>query len=163
MQQPAVNIRRAGPSDAATFAEHRAAVWQEASDWDSAVLMPQIPVWRQFFAAALADGTYAGWLAESERGIVAGGGILVFGAIPRPGLDSARAGRVHSVYVRPDARRAGIARALMREIIAFAREERLIEIILHPSAAGRSLYAQLGFVPADVMALSLIAPPQHRT
>jgi GNAT superfamily N-acetyltransferase len=146
-------VRRAGPEDAALLAEHRARVWREVGDWDADVLAPQIPVWTEWMRGALAGGTYVGWIAEREREPVGSGAVLVHLAIPRPGSPSDRAGRVQSVYVVPGARRSGIARALMNEAIAFAREAKLISLVLHPSDEARPLYAAMGFTEADEMLL----------
>ena len=146
-------IRRAAPDDAALLAEHRARVWREVGDWDADVLAPQIPLWTEWMRAALADGTYVAWIAERDGEPVASGAVLVHLAIPRPGSASDRAGRVQSVYVVPSARRTGVARALMNEAIAFAREAKLISLVLHPSDEARPLYASLGFGEADEMLL----------
>lgn len=146
-------IRRATPEDAALLAEHRARVWREVGDWDAELLAPQIPVWTEWMRSALADGSYVAWIAERDGEPVASGAILVHRAIPRPGSPSDRAGRVQSVYVVPSARRTGLARALMTEAIAFARETQLISLVLHPSDEARPLYASMGFTEADEMLL----------
>jgi GNAT superfamily N-acetyltransferase len=146
-------IRRATPDDAALLAEHRARVWREVGDWDAEVLAPQIPVWAEWMRPALADGTYVAWIAEDEREPLGSGAVLVHVAIPRPGSPSDRAGRVQSVYVVPPARRTGVARALMNEAVAFAREAKLIFLALHPSDDARPLYASMGFTDADEMLL----------
>lgn len=146
-------IRRAVPDDAPLLAKHRARVWGEVGDWDPGDLAPQIPVWAAWMRAALADGTYAAWIAEDGGETVGSGAVLVHAAIPRPGLASDRAGRVQSVYVVPAARRAGVARAIMAEALAFARETQLIFLALHPSDDARPLYASMGFQDADEMLL----------
>jgi GNAT superfamily N-acetyltransferase len=150
-----VAIRRAVPADAALLAEHRARVWREAGGHGDDELVPQIPIWGAFFARALADETYVAWIAEEGGHPVGSGALLVQLAIPRPFIDSEREGRVQSVFVEPAARRRGIARAIMEEIIAYARALPLIRLTLHPSDDGRALYASLGFVALDDMALRL--------
>lgn len=145
--------RRATPDDAALLAEHRARVWREVGDWDAEELAPQIPVWEAWMRTALARGTYVAWIAERDGETVGSGAVLVHAAIPRPGSPSDRAGRVQSVYVVPAARRAGVARAIMNEAIAFAREVLLVFLELHPSDEARPLYAAMGFVQADEMML----------
>lgn len=148
-----MTIRRATPLDAALLAEHRARVWREVGDWDADVLAPQIPLWTDWMRGALADGRYVAWVAENEGEPVGSGAVLVHIAIPRPGSPSDRAGRVQSVYVVPEARRAGVARALMNEALAFAREAQLIFLSLHPSEKARPLYASMGFAETDEMTL----------
>ena len=151
-----IAIRRAAPDDAALLAQHRARVWREVGDWSDEALAPQIPVWEAWMRAKVADGTYAAWIAEDGAGDPVGSGaVLVHLAIPRPNWPSDRAGRVQSLYIVPDARRRGVARALMDELMRYAREAGLIFLALHPSDEARPLYASLGFVQADEMALRL--------
>jgi GNAT superfamily N-acetyltransferase len=149
-----MTIRRATPDDAALLAEHRACVWREVGDWSDEALAPQIPVWQTWLRAKVADGTYVAFVAEDENGEPVGSGaVLVHLAIPRPKWPSDRGGRVQSVYVVPDARRRGIARALMDALIAYAREAQLIFLALHPSDDARPLYAAMGFGETDEMML----------
>jgi GNAT superfamily N-acetyltransferase len=148
-----MTIRRAAVGDAALLAEHRAAVWVESSGWSTSELAPQIPIWTAFFRDALESSSYVAYIAEEAGRIVGSGGLLVHLAIPRPGLASDRTGRVQSVYVLPAARRRGIARLIMRCIVAFARDAHLIALVLRPSENARALYAQLGFEPSGELLL----------
>jgi GNAT superfamily N-acetyltransferase len=150
-----VTIREALPADAELLASHRAAVWHEVGEWTLEDLAPQIPVWTEFFRAAVAARTYVAFIAERADRVAGSGAVLVQLSIPRPGLFSDRAGRVQSVYVEPAERHSGVARAIMERILAFARESSLISLSLHPSDPGRRLYAALGFEAADEMTLKL--------
>ena len=146
-------IRRAEEEDAHLLATHRAAVWHEAGAWSMADLTPQIDVWTAFFRRCVADETYVAFIAEREAQPIGSGALLIHLGIPRPGLASDRAGRVQSVYVAPEARRGGVARALMERLIAYGREAKLISLALHPSEPARTLYHALGFEAADEMTL----------
>lgn len=150
-------IRRASAADAALLAEHRARVWREVGDWDEPAMTAQIPIWTAWMREAVASGRYVSFVAEEHGAALASGSLLIYTAIPRPGSDSDREGRVQSVYVLPDARRRGIARALMAEIIDCARHAGLIRLVLHPSDDARPLYESLGFSALDEMGLRLIA------
>jgi GNAT superfamily N-acetyltransferase len=150
-----VALRRATVADAQLLAEHRAAVWVEVGDWSPEAMAAQTLVWTDFARRTVADGTYVAWVAEERGEPIASGAILVHLAIPRPGSDSERAGRVQSVYVVPGARRRGIARALMEALLAEARALRLISLTLHPSDEARALYASMGFTSGDEMGLRL--------
>lgn len=152
-----MTIRRAIPVDAVVLAEHRATVWHEVGDWSVDALAPQIPVWAAFFRERLLDETFVAFLAEEDARAVASAGVLIHVAIPRPGSPSTSAGRVQSLYVVPEARRRGIARALMDRIVRYAREATLISLSLRPSDEARTLYYGLGFARADEMLLPLIA------
>jgi GNAT superfamily N-acetyltransferase len=58
---------------------------------------------------------------------------------------------VLNVYTEPAWRRHGLAQQLMRELLAWARKERLDRLVLHASADGRRLYERLGFVATNEM------------
>ncbi|MDB5042345.1 MAG: GCN5-related N-acetyltransferase [Candidatus Eremiobacteraeota bacterium] len=151
----AVALRRATVEDAQLLAEHRAAIWVEVGDWSAEAMAAQTPVWTDFTRRTVADGTYVAWIAEERGEPIASGAILVQLAIPRPGSDSERAGRVQSVYVVPPARRRGVARAVMDALLADARDLGLIWLSLHPSDEARGLYASMGFTAGDEMLLRL--------
>ncbi|HEY4438813.1 MAG TPA: GNAT family N-acetyltransferase [Candidatus Elarobacter sp.] len=148
-------FRWATADDAPLLAEHRANVWVEVGDWSRDDVGAQQPVWEAFIRRTVTEGTYVAAIAEEDGAVVASGAILVQIAIPRPGWDSEECGRVQSVYVVPGARKRGIARALMRELLDFARKRELIYLTLHPSDEARALYASLGFRPADEMGMRL--------
>jgi ribosomal protein S18 acetylase RimI-like enzyme len=150
-------IRRASAADAALLAEHRARVWREVGDWDAEAMAAQVPLWTAWMHGAVERGQYVSFIAEEHGTALASGSLLIYTAIPRPGSASDREGRVQSVYVAPDARRRGIARALMAAILDHARSESLIRLVLHPSDEARPLYASLGFAPLDEMGLRLTA------
>jgi GNAT superfamily N-acetyltransferase len=148
-----LTIRAATPSDAALLARHRVAVWLEGGNWTATELAPQVEIWTAFFEAQLTAATYGAFIAQTSERTLGSGGVLVHAAIPRPGTASERAGRIQSLYVEPAARRAGVARAIMHRLVAFAREQQLISLALHPSEQARPLYAALGFKAADEMLL----------
>jgi GNAT superfamily N-acetyltransferase len=150
-----VAFRWATVGDARLLAEHRARVWEEVGDWSVEAMAAQIPVWEEFNRRTVADGAYVAAIAEEDGEALASGAILIQLAMPRPGFVSERAGRVQSVYVVPHARRRGIARAIMGELLAAARERALIFLTLHPSDEARHLYASLGFTPSDEMGFRL--------
>ncbi|MBV8748877.1 MAG: GNAT family N-acetyltransferase [Candidatus Eremiobacteraeota bacterium] len=148
-------IRRANADDAPLLAEHRARVWREVGGWDEESMAAQIPVWTAWFRDHVAEEIYVSFVAEEDGDAIASASLLVQRAIPRPELPSDREGRVQSVYVVPDARRRGIARALMDHLIDYARTAALVRLTLHPSDEARELYASMGFAPLDEMGLRL--------
>lgn len=152
-------VRRASIADAAVLGSHRGNVWREGGHHSDAEVLPHIPIWTAWLTDALANGNYAAWIATDANGAAVGSaGLFLRSSMPRPGNPVDREGRVHAVYVVPALRRRGIARALMLELIDFARTLSLAQLVLHPSEAGRPLYAGLGFLPTDEMALRFTAP-----
>jgi ribosomal protein S18 acetylase RimI-like enzyme len=82
--------------------------------------------------------------------------LLVWWVLP-PHFDNflRKRGFVSSVYTRPAYRRQGIARELMRLLIAEARAEGVGRLILWSSEMGRPLYEQLGFTGSRALELNL--------
>ncbi|MEO8622793.1 MAG: GNAT family N-acetyltransferase [bacterium] len=101
---------------------------------------------RELFANQLRSPTESIFLAERE-GVVAG--ILrCVESIGSPLLDPARYVYVSSVYVRPEARRQGVLRALLRAADKWARERGLDQMRLHNVAGSESAegaWSALGF------------------
>ncbi len=148
-----VAIRRATPDDAALLADHRAKNWYQHGDRDDAEIAAHVPVWEAWMLDALARETYVAFIASDGAEPLGSAALLVHEAIPRPGYRGDRDGRVHSVYVLPDARRRGIARALMQMLLAYSRDADIMRLTLHPTDMSRGLYAALGFEPLDEMGL----------
>lgn len=150
-----VTIRRAGAADAELLAQHRAAVWHEVGEWTTEELAPALPLWESWFREAVPAATYLACIAERDGAVAGSGAILVQAAIPRPEYRTQEQGRVHSVYVVPAARRAGLGRAIMETLIRYARERTLMRLTLHPSDEARGLYLALGFAPLDELGMNL--------
>ena len=99
-------------------------------------------------------GEYLAWMAVAADGAIAGGlGLWLMDWPPHLIGTGARRGNILNVYVRPESRRQGIARALMDAALEWVRANRVDCVILHASAEGRSLYEQLGFEPTNEMRL----------
>jgi GNAT superfamily N-acetyltransferase len=93
-------------------------------------------------------GAYICFLAESGGEVVACAILIWWPMLPTL-TDFHRArGYVSSVYTRPEYRRQGIARALMENLMARAREMGMSRLMLWASEMGRPLYLDLGFVPS---------------
>jgi RimJ/RimL family protein N-acetyltransferase len=79
------------------------------------------------------------------------------------GEKEAHKGLLWGMYVRPDARKAGIGRRLAEAVIGFARQR--VEVIqlavVSDSARARQLYARLGFLEYGVERNSLKRSGQY--
>jgi len=158
-------IRVAMESDAATIAWHRARMWQDMGELPTDLFEPLRATCEPHLKQRLASGDYIGWLAcpaASPDLIVAGAGVHLRGVMPHPlkvGRDTVaiadgRHGTIVNVFTEPEWRRRGVAALLMKQIIAWSREERLDRLVLHASAAGRALYEKMGFVTTNEMRLA---------
>lgn len=109
-----------------------------------------------------ANGLAASWLAESAMGAAVIGTImlLTYPRLPAPGTPAMTEGYIVSVYVAPEWRRNGVARALTDAAVAFAREAGMGRVRLHATAGGRAVYEGAGFVAKeDAMELDLAPSP----
>jgi GNAT superfamily N-acetyltransferase len=110
---------------------------------------------RRYFETALQDGTYFGLLAELRSEVAGGGGVLI---APWPGsplnFEPKRAW-ILNIFVEPQHRRKGLAKALTQALIDWCRQNAFTSVALHASEYGRGLYDQLGFKPTNEMRLIL--------
>jgi GNAT superfamily N-acetyltransferase len=109
-----------------------------------------------FFARELdaPDPWVVAWVAVAG-GRIAGSVVLTLApTLPRRGVpQSGPDGRIRSVYVYPELRSRGVARALVVAAIADADARDVARLMLGASAMGRPLYESLGFVakPDEMM------------
>jgi GNAT superfamily N-acetyltransferase len=155
---PTFVVRRATPADAEVLGAMRAASHAERYDYDPRKRTAFADLCAAFFQRELSrpDPFLHAWLGlesdESPRALGTATLTLV-PTLPRitetgPLLDA----RVRNVYVVPEARRRGIARALMNVLMEEVRAAGIARLTLGASAMGRPLYQLLGFVPkADEM------------
>ena len=157
-------IRQATPDNVAVIGWHRARMFQDMD------LVPD-ELFESFrtkaldrLSKALASGNYFGWLVsepETPEKIIAGAGVIIRVVPPFPHrhedgkitIAEGRQGLIVNVFTEPEWRRRGIAKLLMKEIIAWSREQSLDDLVLHASDDGRGLYEQLGFVLTNEMRL----------
>ena len=104
---------------------------------------------------AIDNGSFRGWLAETEGRVVAGGGVFVTDWLSHPGDLVCRRATVLNVYTDPEYRRLGIARKLMEAILDWCRREGFASVFLHASQQGRPLYEGLGFRAGNEIRLTL--------
>jgi GNAT superfamily N-acetyltransferase len=155
-------IRLATPADAPVIALHRARMFQDMGELTG----PAFELLRARAEASLIkmlqQGEYVGWLASPAGRLdeIAGGaGVQLRQALPHPAhtpegelsVAQGRHGIVLNVYTEPAWRRQGVAEQLMRQVLAWARSQRLDRLVLHASDDGRRLYERLGFVATNEM------------
>ena len=150
-------IRQATVTDAPIIVHHRRAMFTDMGLADSKDLDAMEVTFAPYVMQALGNGSYRGWLAETDGGrVVAGGGLIVHEWPARPGnpSDPHRA-YILNVYTEPDHRKRGLARRIVMTILAWCRAEGFWAVSLHASTYGRPLYESLGFEPTNEMRLKL--------
>lgn len=88
---------------------------------------------------------FAGWIAEVDGRPLACAGMMWFPHPPGPVSPGGTEAYILNVYTRPEARRRGLARALMERAVEAAREAGVTRIWLRASTEGRPLYEAMGF------------------
>ena len=156
-------LRRAEAADAAIIGCHRARMFLEMGDLPDDRFEQLREAAERWTTRALASGEYVGWLASPAAepdNVIAGAGVHLRHVAPHPltrasgAVEVAAESRhalVLNVFTEPEWRRQGVARQLMEQIVGWAREERIVRLVLHASPAGRSVYEQAGFVPTNEM------------
>jgi GNAT superfamily N-acetyltransferase len=160
----AFRIRPATPDDAAVIAGHRARMFRDMGLVPDELFESLRMKSLDRLSKALASGDYIGWLAslsDVPEKIIAGVGVIIRQVHPFPHrkksgkiiIAEGRQGLIINVFTEPEWRRRGIAKLLMKEIIAWSREQSIDDLVLHASDEGRAIYEQLGFVLSKEMRL----------
>lgn len=156
MEGKEITIRAATPGDRDAILGHRRGMFQDMGAATVQELDRMVAVTAPWLAAALADGSYRGWLAQTPDGrVVAGGGVIITPWLARPREADPRHAVIVNVYTAPAWRGRGVARQIMRTIIDWLRGQGFQSVVLHASDAGRHLYETLGFEPTNEMRLRL--------
>ena len=143
----------ATPADLDTILRHRSEMFREmGGDYDRTRPHYQ-EASRTYFEAALRDGSYYGIFCEKEGRILAGGGVVIAAWPGSPMNYSPRRAWILNIYVEPEHRRQGLARAIMQQLIDWCRTSGFESVALHSSEEGRPLYDKLGFKATNEMRL----------
>jgi len=150
-------IRRGNVNDAAVLARHRAEMFRDMGDLPDALYPELLDATRAWMERGIPAGEYVAWLASPAGSdeVVAGAGIHLRPLIPRPrdrrAIERGPQGLIVNVFTERPWRRRGIAELLMRELMAWTRENGITSLVLHASPEGRRLYERLGFAQTNEM------------
>ena len=152
MSETGLQTRRATLADAALIVSHRRAMFDAMAKADPAVLDEMTRNFEPWLLPHLADGRYTGWITTQDDLPIASAGLLLLDwpPLPRDPVGSLR-GYILNVYVEPEYRRRGLARALTELCLNDARSRNIRVVTLHASEEGRSLYEGLGFKASNEM------------
>ena len=155
-------IRRVTFADIGIVAHHRTAMFMAMGSATPAVADRLASETLAYLREAVLTGEYVGWLAsfaDQPTETVAGAGVQIRRVLPFPrrwpdgrvSVAQGCQGIVLNVYTEPAFRRRGLARRLMQEVLAWAKETRLDSLVLHAVPDGRPLYEQMGFGATNEM------------
>ena len=138
----ALIYRKLTENDLETFIALRVAQLREEGAREELDLRPAL---RDYYRRHLADGTFVSWLAVTEGRIIGTSGMSFVEKPPYFGCPTGRIGLLSSVYTAPEHRRRGIARELLRRVVAEARAYGCGAVQITASDMGVPLYADSGF------------------
>jgi len=149
------HYRPVTPADLDLVCRHRHEMFKASGRTDEA-LAPMDVAFHDWLAPRLACGDYFGWIGMDGAAPIAGFGMMVIDWPPHP-LHPTQAARgyILNVFVEPERRGQGIAKALMDLAMAEGRRRGLQHMILHATAQGRPMYEKLGWAQTSEMSISL--------
>ena len=104
------------------------------------------PALRDYYRWHMADGTFVSWIALCGGRIVGTSGMSFVEKPPYFACPNGRIGLLSGMYTHPEYRRRGIARELLRRVIAEARAYGCGTVQITASDMGVLLYTDFGFV-----------------
>lgn len=154
---PPWSICVATPDDAAAIALHRFDERPAPAD--------AVAHYAAWLRPRIAGGWYLGRLAMVDDQLIGGAGAVLLDWGPRKDTGAAHLlARINNVFTEPAWRGRGVARALLRAVLADCRDRGIVYATLSATADGTALYRSLGFVTKpDEMTLRLDAAPAGRS
>ena len=101
---------------------------------------------RDYYAAALADGSHVAWLVFDGDAWIGAGGVSVYRVMPTYHNPSGWKAYLMNIYTHPDYRRRGLGRQMAELLVEEARKRGVTAISLYATAMGMPLYEAMGFV-----------------
>jgi GNAT superfamily N-acetyltransferase len=144
--------------DVAIIVSHRRSMFVAMGYSDEAALDAMSSAFEPWLRRTMLAGEYLAWFAITEdQAVAAGLGLWLMDWPPHMIGSGARRGNILNIFVRPENRRRGIARELMRTALDWCGANAIDHVMLHSSADGRHLYESLGFTPTNEMRLLLLS------
>ena len=121
-------------------------MWEAIGGFTRRELDAADPVYRAWTRRMMNAGRFLGWIAEgADHRAIGSGAIWLTEIQPRPAELYGRRPYLLSMYTDPGHRGEGIASAIVRAAVRYARDHGYSRITLHASPMGRPVYARLGF------------------
>lgn len=100
-----------------------------------------------YFAEQLPAGNYICWVATDDDLIVSTAGICFYKFPPNFVATTGERAYILNVYTPPQYRRRGLARQLFGKLMDEVHDRGIMQVSLHTSNEGRSLYESFHFRP----------------
>ncbi len=138
-----ITYRRLAERDLETFIGMRLRQLREEGAAEDTDLRPAL---KDYYLRHLEDGTFVSWLALDGERIVGTSGMSFVEKPPYFSCPSGKIGLLSSMYTEPEYRRKGIAKELLRRVVADAEAYGCGAVQITASDMGVKLYAACGFV-----------------
>ncbi len=113
---------------------------------DEADVPEMMEATHRYLAEKMPTNEFMAWVAEVDGHIVAMSGLVFYERLALVGNPAGLHAYVLNMYTVPEFRRRGLASALLRDIIAYVKENTAAKRIwLHATDDGRPVYEKLGF------------------
>jgi GNAT superfamily N-acetyltransferase len=138
-------------SDIEAICHHREAMFRDMGT-DESTLQAMAAPFRAWLEPRLFDGRYFGFMAEMDGKIIGGAGLMELDWPPHAmhPLDHRR-GYILNVFVEPEFRGQGIAKALLDAADSEFQSRGIGYAVLHATNMGRPIYAQRGWTATTEM------------
>jgi GNAT superfamily N-acetyltransferase len=155
MDSHSYTVTPATLDDLAIIVSHRRSMFAAMGYADNAALDAMATAFEPWLRRKMEAREYLAWFAVTEdQAVVAGVGLWLMDWPPHMIGAGACRGNILNVFVRPENRRQGLARKLMRVALDWCNANGIDHVVLHASADGRHLYRSLGFAPTNEMVLT---------
>jgi ribosomal protein S18 acetylase RimI-like enzyme len=147
-----LTTRRATTEDAGSITLHRKAMFADMRDAPETVLEEMGQNFEPWVRRMIANDKYVGWITSDGERAVGSAGLLILDWAPHfldPRCD--QRGYILNVFVEPEYRVRGIAKALTVECMAEAKRRGIGVVALHASKKGQPVYEKLGFKTSNEM------------
>ena len=131
---------------------HRKAMFADMRDAAETVLEEMAQNFEPWVQRMIAEDKYAGWITRDDERAIGSAGLLILDWAPHF-LDPrcGQRGYILNVFVEPEGRGRGIAKALTLECMAEAKRRGIGVVALHASKKGQPVYEKLGFKTSNEM------------
>jgi len=141
-----MTYRKAILADAPALAHMRALFLADAGDLATQAQQAEIElILLDYFTSALADDSFAAWIACDGERIVATSGLTFSLVPPSYSNQSGKVAYIMNMFTLREYRRKGIAMKLFERIVEEAKLRGYSKITLHATDMGRPLYEKFGF------------------
>ena len=141
-----LTTRKATIEDSNLITRHRTAMFTDMQVAAAPVLDEMARNFEPWVRRMISEDKYAGFITSDGERAIASAGLLILDWAPHPfDPTCGHRGYILNVFVEPEFRRHGIAKALTLECMAEAKRRGIGVVALHASEKGQPVYEKLGF------------------